>query len=704
MGLLSTIGAASGRAFGLTRVGAAIRDAYFNLTTLLLPGDGTNGAQNNTFLDSSTNNFTITRNGNTTQGTFSPFSQTGWSNNFDGADSSLSLGGQTAFSFGTGDWTIEFWMYFTATGGTLFDTRPAGTVSTNGYSVLFLSSSSVRYDTASGVKITGSTLSANTWYHVALCKASGTTRLFINGVQDGSSYTDSVNYGVGANRPIIGADGNSPTTVEFTGYLSNYRVLKGTGLYATTFTPPTAPLTAITNTSLLTCQSNRFVDNSTNAFAVTANGTPSVQAFSPFAPTAAYSAATVGGSGYFDGTGDYLQSASSTTLQLGSSDFSIEWWEYRDVVGSDDTPVTTGDYAVAYGVMLLGYSGQAGFISTNGSSWNVLASPAYIDTLNAKSWNHFVYTRSGTAFRVFMNGKLSNYATGSGSVTQNNNQFNLGGNTGGGQYSFPGYIAGFRVVKGSIPTDYQTSSTTTGTVVFTPPAAPPTTTSQGATANDVELLLNMTNAAITDATAKNVLETVGNAQISTTQSKWGGSSMSFDGNGDYLFSPQSNNPPNLNVELVRGDFTIEFWFRANTVAPTIQGLIVKFDGDANSRSEIQYMINLGGSSLNCNAYQGVANNDITFTSAISANTWYHVAFVRSGTSVYAYLDGTRNATIRTISGDLNSGTNWPLYIGTYVEGGTGYQFNGFIDDLRITKFARYSGATITVPTAAFPLQ
>jgi len=55
-------------------------DPYFNYTTLLLPGNGTNGAQNNTFVDSSTNAFTITRNGNTTQGTFSPFSQTGWSN------------------------------------------------------------------------------------------------------------------------------------------------------------------------------------------------------------------------------------------------------------------------------------------------------------------------------------------------------------------------------------------------------------------------------------------------------------------------------------------------------------------------------------------------------------------------------------------------------------------------------------------------
>ena len=68
------------------------QDPQFNYTTLLLPGNGTNGAQNNTFLDSSTNAFTITRNGNTTQGTFTPFSQTGWGNYFDGTGDYLSIG------------------------------------------------------------------------------------------------------------------------------------------------------------------------------------------------------------------------------------------------------------------------------------------------------------------------------------------------------------------------------------------------------------------------------------------------------------------------------------------------------------------------------------------------------------------------------------------------------------------------------------
>jgi len=90
---------------------AAPTDAQFNYVTMLLHGDGTNGAQNNTFLDSSTNNFTITRNGNTTQGSFSPYGDN-WSNYFDGSTSYLSVPSSSALAFGTGDFTVEFWVNY----------------------------------------------------------------------------------------------------------------------------------------------------------------------------------------------------------------------------------------------------------------------------------------------------------------------------------------------------------------------------------------------------------------------------------------------------------------------------------------------------------------------------------------------------------------------------------------------------------------
>ena len=88
-------------------------DPQFNYVTMLLHGDGTNGAQNNTFLDGSSNTFSITRNGNTTQGSFSPYGAN-WSNFFDGTGDYLGCGSQSAYAFGTSNFTMECWAYATS--------------------------------------------------------------------------------------------------------------------------------------------------------------------------------------------------------------------------------------------------------------------------------------------------------------------------------------------------------------------------------------------------------------------------------------------------------------------------------------------------------------------------------------------------------------------------------------------------------------
>jgi hypothetical protein len=93
----------------------------------------------------------------------------------------------------------------------------------------------------------------------------------------------------------------------------------------TTLTVPTTPLTAIANTSLLTCQSPRFIDNSVNNFAITKNGDVSVQRFSPFNPS---SLTPTSYSGYFDGTGDYLTVPDNVALQFGTGAFTMELWFY----------------------------------------------------------------------------------------------------------------------------------------------------------------------------------------------------------------------------------------------------------------------------------------------------------------------------------------------------------------------------------------
>jgi alpha-tubulin suppressor-like RCC1 family protein len=183
----------------------------------------------------------------------------------------------TPLNFGTGDFTIEMWVYLIANGTFLIDWRPT---TTNGsYPGIYLSTSYLRYyvSVAGGDRIIGTTpLSLNTWYHVAVSRVSGSTNMYLNGVQEGSTFTDAQSYTIGTSV-TIGASGYDGTT-KFNGYMSNLRVIKGQGLFTGTFTPSTNALTtstvdhtgagaaaSITGTvNLLTLQNSTASDNSSN--------------------------------------------------------------------------------------------------------------------------------------------------------------------------------------------------------------------------------------------------------------------------------------------------------------------------------------------------------------------------------------------------------------------------------------------------------
>ena len=661
---------------GIWPAGPLVFDPYFEYTTLLLPGNGTNGAQNNTFLDGSTNNFTITRNGNTTQGTFSPFSQTGWGNYFDGSGDYLTTPNNAALTLGSGDFTIEMFIFCpnTANGNIqiLYDQRSAGgqTVPT----IYLESNGYLQYYVAGANKITYSTaVTSNAWNHIAISRSGSNTIMFLNGAQVGSTYTTLDT--LAGNAVGIGAYLGTPS-LYYTGYMSNLRVVKGTAVYTSNFTPPTSPLTAITNTSLLTCQSNRFIDNSSNNFTITRNGDTRVVAFSPFNPTASWSAAAYGGSGYFDGNGDYLTIPDDASWDLSSSTGSMELFVYQPVaatgtpglIGQCPTTANWSIYIYSDGRIAIGIQGLSELATAGGS-------------LIVNSMNHIVITRdSGTSrTRLFVNGILK--ATGTGTYFNNSSaSLHIGYFNG---YSFNGYISEVRFCKGSIPTTYQTSSITVGDSIFTPPSAPITTSSQGATSGDVKLLLNFTNAGIYDATSKNDLETVGNAQISTTQSKWGGSSISFDGTGDWLLIPDQ--PPQ---RIGTGNFTIEMWVYRNSSGT--YGLAGKGTGTTG------WLVSLNSSNQVVFTY---GSSTITSSGTVSATTWTHIAVVREGTSTNQtkiYIGGSNDGT-GTVSTDFNQ-TN-SMYIGADRTGGSAA--NAYVQDVRITNYARYT-ANFTPPTTAFP--
>lgn len=209
---------------------------------------------------------------------------------------------------------------------------------------------------------------------------------------------------------------------------------------------------------------------------------------------------------------------------------------------------------------------------------------------------------------------------------------------------------------------------------------------------NVSLLLHMdgTNGSTTFTDKSNNALTVtanGNAQISITQSKFGGAAGAFDGNGDYL-SIANNSVFNF----ATGDFTIEAWVYLSSVTG---------DWFIASSSASGGMF-FGYSNLVSPFGWGVGRNlvawDYLTGSTATINTWYHVAVSRQGTSLRVFVNGTQVGATVTNSQSYNLSSTL-LTIGSQ---GTTYYLNGYIDDLRITKgVARYT-ANFTAPTAAFP--
>ena len=200
---------------------------------------------------------------------------------FNGTDQCLTVPSNAAFNFGTGDFTLEAWVYWTSTatsvgGQRIFLQGVAGTTE------IGINYNATKFD----IDINNLTrfsytyaISTGQWYHIALVRRSTNVyELFVNGTSQG---TNTYTYSQNANNFIIGGL-TWASNYGTNGYISNVRILKGTALYTSSFSVPTAPLTAIANTSLLTCQSPTIVDNSTNNFTITNNGAATVSSTVPF--------------------------------------------------------------------------------------------------------------------------------------------------------------------------------------------------------------------------------------------------------------------------------------------------------------------------------------------------------------------------------------------------------------------------------------
>ena len=218
---------------------------------------------------------------------------------FDGTDDYLKVANNTSLRLGTGDFTIECWVKFTTTsleGGSnrrIFSLMQSagnavdklqicidnGNYRTNGD--LFLYSNSDQGYLGEDIR--------SAWHHIAVVRNSGTLKFYLDGVSkySASNTQDYSPGGASGPRPVIGSRGDDKG--DYNGYISNFRMVVGTAVYTSNFTVPTAPLTDITNTQLLTCQNytGTITDESSNAHVISETGGVNATYSSPFVESTA---------------------------------------------------------------------------------------------------------------------------------------------------------------------------------------------------------------------------------------------------------------------------------------------------------------------------------------------------------------------------------------------------------------------------------
>lgn len=187
-----------------------------------------------------------------------------------------------------------------------------------------------------------------------------------------------------------------------------------------------------------------------------------------------------------------------------------------------------------------------------------------------------------------------------------------------------------------------------------------------------------------------VPEGFGDTKISTAQNQFGGASILMDGSGDYIQIADVGN----NLDFGTGDFTIEWW----QYLTSLDRFAIDMRNGSNGAKILLYSYPSDGSADDLYLWVNSANQ-ISALNVLSANQWQHIALVRESGTTSLYVDGTQSG--GTYS-DSNNYAHDQIKIWHNSIGAENYTPPGYVDEFRISKgHARYSGASITVPTSAF---
>lgn len=367
---------------------------------------------------------------------------------------------QTISNFGSGDFTIECWYY--PTGLANYQTLYSGRANTGTYGQLnwFLNSagSSVSYASSTGsswdvVVESGTTVKVNdyAWNHVAYVRNGTDFKVYVNGV--GETIATSSSTLVANTLLQIGYE-NTDANTAATGYISDYRIVKGTAVYTSNFTPPTEPLTWVTNTTLL-------LNNKYDTYIYDAAAAGRITLLGDAQSTTSQRKFTTSSSVILDGTGDYLSTDLGT--HIGAGDFTVECWAYIDTPRSGSSQGIFQISNTAGGLQANATTNlMVGFRNSSFSyNWVVYANNAQNNTSTASvagQWQHVALVRNSGSTKLYIDG--TSIQTISDTTNYNATRYvSIGGyyNT---SYLLDGYIQDFRVSRSARYTSN-----------FTPPTA-----------------------------------------------------------------------------------------------------------------------------------------------------------------------------------------------------------------------------------------
>jgi hypothetical protein len=616
-----------------------ITDTKYNVA--LITSSGTVGTSTD-ITDNSSSSHNITVGGDAHLTSLTPYRGGGYSTYFDGTGDYLSVADDTSLNVLGSSFTVECWFYLSEAQSNV------GLISkhdgADGY-LLRLDTTFIRWYTSLGSIDVPYSFNKGQWYHVAVVSDSTTGTMYIDGVAVSNTFSTN---GTNATSPLQIGRTNTVTN-DFSGYIKDVRITN-TAVYTANFTPPTEPIEVISNTALLTCHRGWLGDASSNRHSITVNGNANTQPFGPY-DSVEYNATNQGGSIYTGGTtGDRVQVASSTDFAFGTGDFTIEGWFDLPSIGTNDYlfDIGTNGLYVRFVSGVLTY-----FNGTNNQTTGTTSS-----LLPVNSWNHIALVRNSGSTTMYINGKSVPGITGITDTVDWTNSATvtlMDYGAGSAGVETRGFVSDFRITKGSavytadfLPTDVVVSNTA-----------------------ETVLHIKAGNADIVDKTQSVQLTLNGNTTTSNAVTKYENSSIYFDGSADNITFPVS--------AYGTGDFTVEAW--AYPLA------------SSNRFSQVFYVTDDMSVQYNHEDHPGVFRilygGTAVTSSAASTDQWYHIAVVRSGTTVTLYIDGTSVGT-HTYASDVPT---FQQYLGGNYTISADLAWKGYMEDFRITKgLARYTAA------------